>query len=415
MEWGRKIVGMICFTCMTLLFIQSNATTFLHVPDHIVLFESEWENEDIIHEKLAMDKEGNIETDEEAETVSVKISPLPEKKTNVTKIPDIKVIPGGDSIGVQLESHGVMVIGFHEIKEGEKRFSPAKKAGLEIGDRIVQINQKKINSLDDVVDVLEETTSESVTVHIERGNKQKEIEVSIHKGKDGNIIGAYIRQSASGVGTLTFYEPKTGKFGALGHVIADPDTKDPIEISEGKIMRSTVNDIEKGINGTPGEKRATIIPEKETLGKVTKNSPFGVFGVLDEEKLQQNKITKKALPIAFADEVKKGPAQLWTVVEGEKIEAFDIEIVQTVPQMERATKGMVIEVTDEKLIEKTGGIIQGMSGSPIIQDGKLVGAVTHVFVNEAKTGYASHIEWMLEEAGINTYKEERTKDKKTAS
>lgn len=206
---------------------------------------------------------------------------------------------------------------------------------------------------------------------------------------------------------MTFYEPKSKKYGALGHVISDMDTKKPIVVEDGEIVHSTVTSIEKGSNGKPGEKLARFTGERDVIGDITRNSPFGIFGKLNRD--IKNGMLDKALPIALSHQVKEGPAQILTVVDGEEVELYDIEIVSTIPQKFPATKGMVIKVTDPDLLDKTGGIVQGMSGSPIIQDGKLIGAVTHVFVNDPTSGYGVHIEWMLNEAGIDIYEEEREK------
>lgn len=176
------------------------------------------------------------------------------------------------------------------------------------------------------------------------------------------------------------------------------DTKKPIEIDNGTIVNSSVTSIEKGNNGIPGEKQAKFSAEHDRIGTITKNSPYGIFGVLDE--LIKHEKYNKPLPVASSNEVKEGPAKILTVVKDEKIEEFDIEIVSSVPQKFPATKGMVIQITDPKLLKSTGGIVQGMSGSPIIQDDKIIGAVTHVFVNDPTSGYGVHIEWMLQDAGI---------------
>ena len=208
---------------------------------------------------------------------------------------------------------------------------------------------------------------------------------------------------------MTFYDPNSKKYGALGHIISDIDTKKPIIVEDGKIVKSTVTSIEKGLNGNPGEKLARFSENRDIIGNITKNSPFGIFGILNKN--IKNGVFDKPISIALSHEVKEGPAQIYTVIDEEKVQAYDIEIVSTIPQKFPATKGMVIKITDPKLLNKTGGIVQGMSGSPIIQDGKLVGAVTHVFVNDPTSGYGVHIEWMLSEAGIDIYEKEKVNEK----
>ena len=204
---------------------------------------------------------------------------------------------------------------------------------------------------------------------------------------------------------MTFIHPESMKYGALGHVISDNDTKKPIQVEDGQIVRSTVTSIERGSNGDPGEKLARFSPDHEVIGNITTNSPFGIFGKLNTE--MKNGIMDEALPIAPSHQAKERPAKILTGMDQDKVEAFDIEIVSTVPQKFPATKGMVVKITDKRLLEKTGGIVQGMSGSPIVQDGRLVGAVTHVFVNDPTSGYGVHIEWMLHEAGINIYTDQK--------
>ena len=218
-------------------------------------------------------------------------------------------------------------------------------------------------------------------------------------------MGLYIRDSAAGVGTLTFYDPVTKKYGALGHVISDVDTQKPIVVHDGHIVRSSVTSIEKGSNGDPGEKLANFSGNRDTLGTIEKNSSFGIFGTLKNTTLKNN-IYDEKMPITLSTHVKEGPAKILTVVEGETVEQFDIEIVSSIPQKEPATKGMIIKVTDPKLIEATGGIVQGMSGSPIIQDGKLVGAVTHVFVNDPTSGYGCHISGCWKKQEFLNYEKE---------
>lgn len=191
-------------------------------------------------------------------------------------------------------------------------------------------------------------------------------------------------------------------------MISDMDTKKPIVVEKGQIVKSTVTSIEKGTGGNPGEKLARFASERKVIGDINRNSPFGIFGTLHES--IKNRIADKAIPIAFSDEVKEGPAQILTVIENDKVEKFDIQVVSTTPQKFPATKGMVLKITDPRLLSKTGGIVQGMSGSPIIQNGKIIGAVTHVFVNDPTSGYGVHIEWMLSEAGIDIYKKKKQAD-----
>jgi stage IV sporulation protein B len=283
--------------------------------------------------------------------------------------------------------------------------SPGEMAGIRVGDIITEINGNKIETMTDVAPYVQEAGQNGQALNMmisrESGKFTTKLTPLKDKGENTYKLGLYIRDSAAGIGTMTFIHPQSKKYGALGHVISDMDTKKPIVVEDGEIVRSTVTSIEKGSNGDPGEKLARFSSDREIVGNIQKNSPFGIFGEINKQ--IKNGILDKPIPIALSNQVKEGPAKILTVVNDDRVEEFDIEIVSTIPQKFPATKGMVIKITDPKLLEKTGGIVQGMSGSPIIQDGKLVGAVTHVFVNDPTSGYGVHIEWMLHEAGINIY------------
>ncbi|WP_281658233.1 SpoIVB peptidase [Halobacillus sp. Cin3] len=337
---------------------------------------------------------------------------VPVKKTSLEPFKDIRLIPGGQSVGVELHTKGVLVVGHHLVNgKGEQRTSPGEQAEILIGDILLEGNGEEINSMEKLSSIVKET-----------GEKEESLELKIKRGKEITTasltpaynprekeyqIGLYIRDSAAGIGTMTFYDPETKKYGALGHVISDMDTKKPIEIHEGTIVKSQVTSIEKGAQGVPGEKKARFSLRNDRLGIITKNTPFGIFGTLDDD--MTNEEYPEGLPIGFAEQVEEGPAQIMTVLDGEKMQTFDVEIVSNMPKKSAVTKGMIVKITDPELLDKTGGIVQGMSGSPIIQNGKIIGAVTHVFVNDPTSGYGVHIEWMLQEAGIALHEEEGEK------
>jgi stage IV sporulation protein B len=343
--------------------------------------------------------------------VLLELAGFPIKKVDVNVLKDFKVIPGGQSIGVKLNSVGVLVVGHHQVNTNDGKKSPGEIAGIKVGDIITKINGQRIEKMSDVAPFVKDSGENGKPLQVVITRESGEFTTNLQPLKDQNEesykLGLYIRDSAAGIGTMTFYEPKSMKYGALGHVISDMDTKKPIVVADGQIVRSTVTSIEKGSNGDPGEKLARFSSDREVIGNIKRNSPFGIFGELNKD--ISNGISDKALPISLSHQVKEGPAQILTVVDNDKVELFDIEIVSTIPQKFPATKGMVLKVTDKKLLEKTGGIVQGMSGSPIIQDGKLIGAVTHVFVNDPTSGYGVHIEWMLTEAGIDIYEKPKQK------
>ncbi|KMK77004.1 SpoIVB peptidase [Alkalihalobacillus pseudalcaliphilus] len=350
------------------------------------------------HESLAITAQ---EVGEQAMTMVVGGVPIKEVKVNV--LPKVEVIPGGQSIGVKLNTEGVLVVGHHLISTSIGEESPGEDAGIKVGDMIVKINDEPIQHITEVANIVQKAGegNKPLEIKIKRNNQLYDKTLTPIKAQNEHSyrLGLYIRDSAAGIGTLTFHDPVTKKYGALGHVISDVDTKKPIIVHDGQIIRSSVNSIEKGSNGDPGEKLASFKNVRDILGSIEKNSPYGIFGTLKNSDLRNNHYDE-AMPIAMPFEVKDGPAKILTVVNGEEIEEFDIEVVSSIPQKEAATKGMVIRVTDPKLLNATGGIVQGMSGSPIIQNGKIIGAVTHVFVNDPKSGYGCHISWMLEEAGV---------------
>lgn len=385
---------------------------YLSIPNHITIDQHEL----VASAQEITDKEtnypflSNIElhpSEINEDKVLYKVGNFPIKKVNINVLKNHEIVPGGQSIGVQLHTRGVLVVGHHLVSNMEKEKSPAEEANIMVGDIIVEMDGKKISNLTDIKDIVQTAgeKNKKIAIKLKRGKEyiETKLQPTYNKKEDAYQIGVYIRDSTTGIGTVSFYDRTTGKYGALGHVISDADTKKPIEIHHGKIVNSLITHIEKGNRGLPGEKQAEFSMNDEKLGTIEKNSPFGIFGKIDPKKLKDE---QKPLPIGLAKDVKKGPAHILTVVEGDKVEKFDIEVVNSIPQTHPSTKGMIIKVTDQRLIDKTGGIVQGMSGSPIIQDGKLIGAVTHVFVNDPTSGYGVHIEWMLQEAEIDLYEEE---------
>lgn len=327
--------------------------------------------------------------------------PLTDVKVNV--LPDLRLYPGGQSIGVKLQTAGVLVVGHHLVNDGTQKLSPGEQAGVRVGDMIVKMNDLYINDMNDVKKLVNEAGKKNIPLHmlVVRGKEKLSLTLQpVKDHKDNEYrMGLYIRDSAAGVGTLTFYDPQSKTYGALGHVISDVDTGQAIVVGDGQIVQASVTSIEKGQSGNPGEKFARFYNESEVLGNITKNTPFGIFGTMKDE--PKRSLYDRPLPVALVEQVQEGPAKILTVVDGQKVEEFNIEISNVVKQHFPSTKGMIIKVTDKRLLDKTGGIVQGMSGSPIIQNGKIVGAVTHVFVNDPTSGYGCYIEWMLQDAGIH--------------
>ncbi|EAX47901.1 peptidase S55, SpoIVB [Thermosinus carboxydivorans Nor1] len=336
---------------------------------------------------------------------------IPVRTVQVDVTPPLKLVPGGHSIGVVLHSQGVIVVGNSPVlSQDGQYYTPAKDAGIAVGDVILSINGTPVNNDAQVAEIINEAGKEKspVDILIKRGDSRAQVTVTPVLCSDTKRyrIGLFVRDSAAGVGTLTFYEPVSRTYGALGHIITDSDTNQPIDCEQGKIVLATVSGIQHGKRGQPGEKIGVFIEEGQMLGDIRKNTPFGIYGKL--ETLIENNLFHEAIAVASMSQVQTGPAEMLTVIDGQTIERFSIEIQKVNLQEVPEGKGLVIKVTDSRLLEKTGGIVQGMSGSPIIQNGKIVGAVTHVFIHDPTRGYGCFVDWMLMESGLLPKKERQT-------
>ena len=305
------------------------------------------------------------------------------------------LIPGGDAVGIHIETEGLIVVDTYTIETSEGDVSPAKDAGLIKGDVIIAINGQPICDIEAYKEAL--ITREGVLVlTVDRNGETCEIVVTGCKNQAGEMTtGVYLRNKIAGIGTLTYVDPASQKYGALGHEIIDQDTNRMVEINQGQLTESNITAIRKAVDGEPGEKIAEIQFE-HVHGTIEKNNEYGIYGKM----ITSNFNSKKMLPIAYRDEVKLGHATILTVINGKNIEEFDIEIIEIDLQPEQEVKGIKYVVKDSRLIDATGGIVQGMSGSPIVQDGLIVGAVTHVLVHDSTLGYGVFIEWMLQESEI---------------
>ncbi len=325
---------------------------------------------------------------------------LPIKSVSLKKINSIEVIPGGNSIGIKLSSEGVLVVGYSDvIINNDVKESPAKKAGVEIGDIITKSNGVKVETSRELIDSVKNAENKDLKLDIIRDGKniEKEVEL-IEENDDDYKIGLWVRDSTAGVGTMTFYHEKSGKFGALGHPVTDGETNKPFSIKEGELLKSSIISVKKGKKGAPGELRGIFEDENEPLGKILKNTECGIFG--EGSQSCYNFMNNSPMPVAFRDEIKVGKASILTTIDEEGPKEYEIEIVKLFQQDQPNPKSMIIKITDERLLEKTGGIVQGMSGSPIIQNDKIIGAVTHVLINKPDVGYGIYIDWMLEDVGI---------------
>ncbi|WP_160678714.1 SpoIVB peptidase [Clostridium sp. C8-1-8] len=336
----------------------------------------------------------------ERQTQGKNIATAPMKSVFSSKSEDLEIYPGGSCVGVKIQTKGVLVVGFSDIETNEgKAESPSRKAGIMLGDVVLKVNSQEIENSKDLIKKLNNLTNSDVKVTISHNNEimEKTI-VSIKSSTDEKYkIGLWVRDSTAGVGTLTFYDANTKKFGALGHPITDNDTNTILSIKDGSLINTSIISVRKGQKGNPGELKGVFVEEDNPLGEIRNNTVCGIFGTSDNK---LNTRSNKPLKVGFRDEIKEGKAKIITTIDESGPQMYDIEIVKLLSQDNPGPKSMIIKVTDPKLLEKTGGIVQGMSGSPIIQNNKIVGAVTHVLINKPDVGYGIYIEWMLKDAGI---------------
>lgn len=338
----------------------------------------------------------NIEDNSLNETGKIDLSlnlldKIPLKEISVNVIPKVKVIPLGNAIGLKLYTEGVLIVGMSEI-EGKR---PYELSGIKEGDRIISIDNKKIETTEDLIETVNASKGKEVSIKYVRENSEEVTNITPVQTKQNEYkLGLWVRDAAAGVGTASFYIPSTGMFASLGHGITDIDTGDLITISNGELVSTNIVSIQKGEKGKPGEIKGSIEGSSK-IGEVYKNTSFGIFGKVSNK--NSLKITESEMEILNRDEIKKGKAQIICELEDGKKEYYDIEIQRIYTANNKDNKSMLIKITDKRLLEKTGGIIQGMSGSPIIQNGKFVGAVTHVLVNDPTTGYGVFADMMLKQ------------------
>ena len=320
------------------------------------------------------------------------------KNIEVSVLSRTTVIPVGNIAGVKLYTSGVLVVGMSEIEgEDNKTYKPYQDTGIEEGDTIVKINNNVISSTDDLIENVNMSNGEKLELEYIHDEKTKECSITpIKTATDEYKLGLWVRDSAAGVGTVTFYEPSTQKFGALGHGITDIDTGELLNIASGEFVTAKVLNIKKGEDGNPGKIQGTV-EEQETIGEIAKNTEFGIYGKI-KDMSSLNIDMSKEMEVALRDEIELGKATILCSLDNQTIGEYEIEITKIYKDNNYNNKSMEIKVTDERLIEKTGGIIQGMSGSPIIQNGKFIGAVTHVLVNSSTEGYAIFGDLMIKQS-----------------
>ncbi len=309
------------------------------------------------------------------------------KKVEVKNYNNLCLIPSGRTFGVRLYGEGVCVVGLAEVENGKTGVCPASLAGLAVKDLILSVNDSPIKTVTDLKTVIENSDGTPLRIRYRRGKEEKSAVLTpVYDETDGKYkTGMWVKDSATGIGTVSFVYPETGEFGALGHGICDAERGTLLSLNRGVVTDAVITDIVTGSRGKPGELKGYLKTGK--TGALLKNTECGVFGVLADPPKEG------AIPIAPASSVKVGKATLRTMLDGKAPADYEIEIIEV--HAKSPNKSFTVKVTDPRLLEKTGGIVQGMSGSPIIQNGKLIGAVTHVMIGDPTQGYGIFIENML--------------------
>ena len=317
---------------------------------------------------------------------------LPQSETTVSNLrnKEFLVYPSGESCGIKIISDGILVLSVTDINDIP---SPAKLAGIRPGDFIKKINNEELKNSKDFIKKVKNLKNEEFEIEYEREGKTLKTKLKPLNINNEYVLGMWVRDSIAGLGTLTFYSFDKQKFAALGHSICDVDTGKTMPVKGGELVFSKIVSLKKGAKGTPGGLTGIFLEDSEEIGTIYENSSFGIYGNLSDENTVPD---IKPVPIGYKKEVRLGKAEIISTIENDTPETFEVEIIKINKQDKPDIKGMVIKITDEKLLEKTGGIIQGMSGSPILQNGKLIGAVTHVFINDPTRGYGIFIENMIE-------------------
>ena len=373
-----------------------------NMPENIILFENEELNLNQIlgvvlkegREEIVQASNTNSKIENKKITVSL-FNLFNVKTVNVSTVQNTKVIPLGNIIGIKLYSDGVLVIGMTEI-EGKK---PYENTGIREGDLITKVDNVQVTTTQALIECVNKSKGQNVKIQYIREGTEYIANIEPVKTKENKYkIGLWVRDGAMGIGTATYYEPESGKIATLGHGIVDRDTDKLITIESGTLLTSTITKIKKGEEGIPGEIRG-VINDSQKIGNINLNTEFGIYGKLEET----NRLgidTTNVLDVALKNEIKTGKATILLMLEDGIRKEYEIEIKKIYKNNTEDNKSMLIEITDSELIEKTGGIIQGMSGAPILQNGKFIGAITHVLVNNPIQGYAVFGETMIKQMNI---------------
>lgn len=399
----KKIFNIkVLITSIFVFLIIGGAAIVSSIPDEIILFEDEKLNlgkifiVDAQTDTTGVLRDNEMDYSDESYFAEVKLAgiiPVKTVKVNVIQTPE--VVPCGNSIGVKIYADGLIVVGISNFPSSDGRMvSPGGDGGIKTGDVIKEINGQTVKNASDFSKIVEDSQGDAVTITVERNGAIFKYNLTPCKDSNDDLkLGIWVRSSIAGIGTMTFYNPEDNSYGALGHGITDSDTGKIVPVGKGEVLIADIVSVKKGEKGSPGELRGTFLADN-IVGSVAENTECGIYGKVTNS----DAFKRETVQAAARSEVVEGNAHILTCIDGEQVEKYDIEIQKVTHKKSVDTKCMVIKVTDPLLLEQTGGILQGMSGSPIVQNGKLVGAVTHVFVNDPTRGYGIFIENMLAEA-----------------
>lgn len=387
-----------CISVITILILILIAFAYYFLPtSYFVTNESNITIRNIYSISCFEESDNQVNSSEETpmeKTVQEDITlfnVIPVKSAEVTRIQRKYVIPGGNIFGIRLYTSGVMIVGMQNIVTAKGSVNPAEKAGLKIGDIITHVNKEAVNKNKDIMRLFESSDGKGINIDYVRGEKSYSTVLYPQLSKDDNKYraGLWVRDSTAGIGTMTYYDEENNIFAGLGHGICDVDTGEIMPLLGGDIVEAVVNSCAKSSEGTPGELIGAF--SGSVTGNLVLNTAAGIYG----NTIGEIKVNSEKIPVATKQEVESGKAYIISTIDGKTTEKFEVE-VKKIFAGDSGYKNLVVKVTDSRLIEKTGGIVQGMSGSPIIQNGMLIGAVTHVFVNDPLQGYGIYAEKMIE-------------------
>lgn len=386
-----KILSLLYMAMTILLGLELISS---EVPDNIYVREGEEARIDVdfpLVIKSAKTATGDYETKQ-----CSMFGWIPVKEISVNVVQGQQLYASGDIVGIYTQCEGIFVVDTCEIENQSGEMVSPSAGVVQTGDYIVSMNGQTLQDKEDLAEIVRESKGEAIFVKLIRGGKERQVSLTPALAKNGSyMLGMWVKDDLAGVGTVTYVSP-TGDFATLGHGMSNGENNDLLCVDGGDLYISRIIGIEKGKKGTPGEIKGIISYGKRNhLGDIAKNTPSGVFGELDTEDLNDYLKEESLYDVGYKQEIKTGPAQIISEISGKR-EVYDIRITYVDYLAQSSNKGLHIQVTDPDLLELTGGIVQGMSGSPIIQNGKIVGAVTHVLINDPTKGYGIFIEEMLD-------------------